>query len=1172
MRIESLRIGRYGHFQDVELAFEGDGVQMVIGHNEAGKTTLLEFVRELFFDFAVQNRYAFDATSKNPIEGGATLVLRDGRRVEMNRRKGNKNKVSGSIEGQTAPLDESGFVELLGGASDNLFRSIFAFGLGELTAGGESLDDPSVKSTLFGGGAGGLANPKKVIDDINKEANGLYTDRARTAPINRLIAELRSLPGQVRQKTVRHKDFEQSRKELEDAEAEAALAADEQLRAARELESRRKLADAFPHWVELDRLKRERADLAAPASFPARGLVRFDGIEADLLRLGQEREEARETAEAADREAAEVQLDARPIDHRAAIEGLYRNIESIKEARERLPNNDRKRAEARRKATEQLESLVPEWTLDDLRSRRPTASQKAEVKRLAKQKADRDASLADLAKKREGHLETLRDKEAELLALGEPVDIAPWAAVIADEADHKNDLNELRRLEKSSRETQLALADLLPRLNPPLASPSIEAVALPVPPREAVARSKRELDQLDRRIEAARTNLAEDQAEIHKMEADLAKMEVRAEELPTREGLAMLRSTRNDVWDMIRRKLTEPDDPTIDADILNFLRGESPEPIRELLETCAGLVRETDRIADNLLNQADAVAKHEQIRDARRRLERARSALDELQADREAAVDAWRALWEGCGFVPLDPEAMTGWLDRFDELRSLRTQAEEQSQETRATRERVDAFEARLRDLMDEPNGDARKLLAAVRERERAIRAAEQSRRDAQRDQRKARERAGEAEALRLKLEAEGPNWSEAWRALLLELHLPADWSPDLVDQVLRGLETARGELEKVDAAEADIAADQARLADFEPKARALVEAIAPELIDLAPEHAAAELQARLTDGLQARERKTSLEKRADDAGKRIVELDDKLKAADRDRVALLEAAGADSPEAFRAIAEIVDQIDRLDKQIDDKKRELDIIRGLEPLNEFIAQLESADQALLDARRDEAEAREAEAKRAMVDANQKVGSCREALKEYQRGSDEAALLQEQIAVKRAELAAGVDRYVPLVFARTLLKQAIQRFERDSRPEVLREASRIFQTMTGGRFEWVDRPADDDGPLRVRRSTGEVLDPTQLSTGAREQLYLAVRLAYVLHYCGKAEPLPIVMDDVMANFDDQRAANTLRALDEVSKEAQVIMFTCHHHFIEIGREVLPGLVPVEVPAAAVVEGA
>lgn len=124
-------------------------------------------------------------------------------------------------------------------------------------------------------------------------------------------------------------------------------------------------------------------------------------------------------------------------------------------------------------------------------------------------------------------------------------------------------------------------------------------------------------------------------------------------------------------------------------------------------------------------------------------------------------------------------------------------------------------------------------------------------------------------------------------------------------------------------------------------------------------------------------------------------------------------------------------------------------------------------------------------------------------------------------------------------------------------------------MTGGRFARVDRPTDDDGQLQVHRSDGEILEPPQLSTGTREQLYLAVRLAYVLHYCGRAEPLPVVMDDVMANFDEERSRNTLRALGEVSKDAQVIMFTCHPRLIDIAREVFPNLRPAEIPEAGVV---
>ena len=1167
MRIQSLRIGCYGHFRDVELPFEGDGVQMIIGPNEAGKSTLLEFVRELLFGFAPRTPYAFAATRKNPVEGAATLLMRDGSRVELNRRKGNKNTVSATIEGRKGTLDEAGFDALLGHASDNLFRSIFAFGLDALAAGEKMLGDQSVKSVLFGGGSdGGGANPKKVIEALDAEAGKLFAERAKIPIVNRLCAELTELPKQVREKSLRCEAFERSRRELEEAEAEAAEAADEWLRASRDLDLKDRLAKAFPRWIELDRLRRERAELVAPKNFPAGGLARFDGIEADIARLEKEREEARENVETNEREAAEVQFDARLIDRRAAIGGLNQAIGSIKEARERLPSDQRKHAEALREATDQLASLVPGWTLDDLRAHRPPAAQMAEFKRLAGRRADREAALSDLVKKRDGLLESLRDKEAELRALGDPVDVAPLAALLADEADYKNNLNELKRLDGESRKTRRAIADLLPRLNPPLASPSIEAAALPVPPRETVARAKRDLARVEQRIEMSESNIAKNEAGLVRLEAELAEMDVRGDDLPSRDVLEALRLARDEGWNWVRRKYAEHED--VEAEILGWLAENAAESPRDLLEAYPDVVRRTDRYADGLLGRALAVAKHGEIQVARERLEEERRALDDLFELRDSTLENWRSLWAGCGFVPLDPETMEGWLDRFDELRALRAKAEEHEQEKLEVGARVEAFEARLRALMGETAGDASELLAAAREREKAIRSDDQSRRDARRDCLRFRERADEAEALRLKLLDEEPAWSEAWRALLRELRLPTDWDVDLVDRVLRELESARGELEKADEAEARIAASLARIADFEPRVREIAKELAPDLLDLDPERAAAALQDRSNESAEARERKTSLEKNLAAARKRIADLDAKLAAASEARAALLEAVGADSSETFRSIAELAERIDRLDKRIDDKTREFEIIREREPLDEFVARLEAADQALLDAQRDEAETREIEIRKRKTAADQNVGSRKEAFKEYQKGSDEAALLQEQIATKRAELAVGVDRYVPLVFARTLLKQAIQRFEQGSQPEVLRETSRIFQTMTDGRFTRVDRPTDDDGELQVHRVDGEILEPFQLSTGTRELLYLAVRLAYVLHYCGRAEPLPVVMDDVMANFDDERARDTLRALGEVSKFAQVIMFTCHPHLIEIARDVFPGLRPVEIPGASV----
>ena len=67
----------------------------------------------------------------------------------------------------------------------------------------------------------------------------------------------------------------------------------------------------------------------------------------------------------------------------------------------------------------------------------------------------------------------------------------------------------------------------------------------------------------------------------------------------------------------------------------------------------------------------------------------------------------------------------------------------------------------------------------------------------------------------------------------------------------------------------------------------------------------------------------------------------------------------------------------------------------------------------------------------------------------------------------------------------------------------------------------------------------------LSRGTSEQLYLALRFGLVEHFVETSgEPLPIVMDDILVNFDDERATRAARSIEELSKTCQIIYFTCH----------------------------
>ena len=103
----------------------------------------------------------------------------------------------------------------------------------------------------------------------------------------------------------------------------------------------------------------------------------------------------------------------------------------------------------------------------------------------------------------------------------------------------------------------------------------------------------------------------------------------------------------------------------------------------------------------------------------------------------------------------------------------------------------------------------------------------------------------------------------------------------------------------------------------------------------------------------------------------------------------------------------------------------------------------------------------------------------------------------------------------------------------------------------------------------------------MSDGTRDQLYLALRIATLERYLSQpgAEPLPLIVDDILLNFDDARSEATLSVLGELAALTQVMFFTHHSRLVELARRVIPpgclfvhGLgasAPLESPEARVI---
>ncbi|MFH1130527.1 MAG: hypothetical protein V1754_04280, partial [Pseudomonadota bacterium] len=133
----------------------------------------------------------------------------------------------------------------------------------------------------------------------------------------------------------------------------------------------------------------------------------------------------------------------------------------------------------------------------------------------------------------------------------------------------------------------------------------------------------------------------------------------------------------------------------------------------------------------------------------------------------------------------------------------------------------------------------------------------------------------------------------------------------------------------------------------------------------------------------------------------------------------------------------------------------------------------------------------------------------------------------------------------------LLRQVREKQERERQPEVIRCAESVFNQMTQGRYPHLLAPFGEK-QVDVEDRNGGRKDLSKLSRGTREQLLLALRLAIVEDLSHRSVALPLIMDDVLVNFDPARASAFTKTLVEFAaqRKQQVIVFTCHPETVDL----------------------
>ena len=428
-------------------------------------------------------------------------------------------------------------------------------------------------------------------------------------------------------------------------------------------------------------------------------------------------------------------------------------------------------------------------------------------------------------------------------------------------------------------------------------------------------------------------------------------------------------------------------------------------------------------------------------------------------------------------------------------------------------------------------NADSDSLAEAVRQvlescreadaaRERRIKA-EAALQNSQSELNRARTRQAEASA-ELRQAQERLNEARSqWTACLQDLGLGTDLDPETVREALKYMENCL-------AAEASVLRAQSQLNQSRTELAALRDPLQTLLTELGmpPQQDAdnhPDWLLSLDAALEAAEAMSQAQSRRRNLDNEVTEMEDEARAAEAAlesarsaERSLLAIAGAHDAEEFLRQAALHEELRALTLRRQDLEDALRLAADKTPLKEFLDSFEHEDQL------------------------------------SQLLQQEAALVED---MERMAFA-----WSRVALARSILETAKRTFELERQPEVIRLASSIFTRITGQRWRGINASLED-ASLAILPMQGEPIAPENLSRGAREQAYLALRLAYIKNHALHAAPLPVIMDEVLVNFDPQRAERTARAFVELTggsqgKAHQLLYFTCQPHMAELLRKAEP----------------
>ncbi|MBI5557829.1 MAG: AAA family ATPase [Deltaproteobacteria bacterium] len=1155
MRIRRLELRAFGPFTDRTLEFRGDkpGLHIIYGPNEAGKSSSLRGLKALLYGFPERTADGFQHANENLLVAGC-LQAEDGREICFQRRKRRKADI---LDGAGNPLADGALFSFLPGIDQGLFESLYGIDHAVLVQGGEEIlaQKGEVGQTLFAAGSG-ISSLRSILDSLEGEADELFKARGSRQLLNTAIAEYRELLKTVKQTSLSSRQWQEHRKQLDDAERERQRLQNEREAKQKQVHHLERLKRAIPflarrakHLLQLEELGEVQV---LPLDFAGKKREVEQQQRETLLQLQQ----AGGRLERLARKKEGVGFNQVLVDHAWSIVDLHQRLGQYRtEGRDR-EKNEGMRIGSRTEAAELLKRIRPDLALADVELLRSVLLRKKTIQELINGYHTRELQVAQ-AKKHVGEVERqIKSVAEDLEQLPAAKDVSSLARAVkhtgrtgAIDADIKAKIREIESDKKECASDLNRLGCWSGELH--------QVVDLPLPLPETIKKfAARYQDLEDARRQLANESRETDR-ELQQAVDEKKKIEYGGE-VPTEEELALVRGKRDNGWALLCRKWLSGEDVDLES--------RAYDPLLSLPAAYGKYVTAADTLADRLRREADRAAGFAAIRARLESLEAKKKDIvrrqEEFTGEMHAIALAWQAIWRESGIKPLSPAEMASWLNEFSAIRARVKEVARKEQELAEKKELRHTLQQSLvmeLELLGEvPQKTSVELEPVIVFSETVVTEHETNQAGRMRLGEKKKELreslAAAAQDLQL-AEKTLTQWQGQWQDAVQGMVIAGSTlAPADANSMLDDLQNCFAKIKDAEVSRKRIAGMTKNMEKYEQDVKSLLQRVVPELLSEPPDQAVTRLQAMLG---KANEDRALLAKYVEDMANLEEEIrhgEDTLKSLNGQMGEFLRLAGCqDGAELDKAIDRSAEwrKIREMLNEVETTLAEIAEGLSLEDITRETLGLHSAElQGQIDAFKREINE---ELSPRIDEFFEVIGREKNELGKMDGGS-----LAAEAAEKSERVLAGIrrlaDRYVRVKLAARVLEQEIERYREEHQDPILRLASGYFAELTLGSFAGLRTDIDENGKpvLAGLRPDDSRVYVQGMSSGTRDQLYLALRLATLEWRLQSSDSMPFIVDDILINFDDRRVKATLNVLARLAEKTQVVLFTHHSQVVEDAR--------------------